>query len=221
MKTKKELRNLNRLNKAVYKKWIYNNDINRENCGNYLQKINYSITDYNKELKIIKKEPKDIVYMIMLANWITETVDEYIKLVRADILQNFQYEELKDEKKYLKAIRSFVVAHPLSTTRHEKYKLDGGFICSDIVINDNCLFSLLHEKDVYTINTFGLQSGKSKYDYLLKVYFKDDNMKFFKYICCSIEDITVCVSKYIEKLYSFVAYLVKLKKKDYQEDRIL
>lgn len=221
MKTKKELRNLNRLNQAVYKKWIYNNDINRENCGNYLQKISNSITDYNKELKIIKKEPKDIVYMIMLANWIKETVDAYIELVRYDILQGFQYEELKDENEYLKAIRSFVVAHPLSTNRHGKYKLDGGFICSDIVINDNCLFALLHERDVYTINTLGLQIGKSKYDYLLKVYSKDDNMKFFKYICCSIEDITVCISKYIEKLYSFAAYLAKLKKKDYQEDRVL
>ena len=35
---------------------------------------------------------------------------------------------------YIKALRSFVVAHPLSTSRHSKYGLDGNYICVDIAV---------------------------------------------------------------------------------------
>lgn len=212
---------LNDLNDLIHgginKNWIYKDEFNDDLAGDYLQKIEFSISDYNKELSIRKKEPKDIVFMIMLANWIKDTIDLLFKTYKKGIVEGFQYKSLSNEKAYLEAIRSFVVAHPMKTDRHKKFSLDGRFICNDIMIEDRYLMPFMKEDSIFTITIDGLIEGKGVYDYLLKVYSIDDNMKYFKYICCSIDDISKCISSYIEMLYAFSKYLGKLKLKDYKE----
>ncbi len=46
-----EIKNLNDLNKGIYKQWIYGSKENYFIVCDYLQKINYSIQDINCELK--------------------------------------------------------------------------------------------------------------------------------------------------------------------------
>lgn len=155
--------------------------------------------------------------MIMLANWIKDTIDLLFKTYKKGIVEGFQYKSLSNEKAYLEAIRSFVVAHPMRTDRHKKFSLDGRFICNDIMIEDRYLMPFMKDDSIFTITIDGLIEGKGEYDYLLKVYSMGDDMKYFKYICCSIDDISKCISSYIEMLYTFSRYLGKLKMKDFKE----
>ena len=210
----KELKGLEELNKSVFEQWIFENEINKVNCEKFLEKINFSISDYNSEVNIYEKEPKDIIFLIILANWIKDTIELLIKQVKKEVLLNFECKNLVEEKAYIEAIRSFAVAHPMQTNRHNKFKFDGSFICNDIEIKGKYLVPLMKDEQFYSININGLVKGKTEFDYLLKVYSLEDNMKYFKYICCSIDDLTLCVSKYIDKLYDFANYLSKLKKND-------
>ena len=213
----KQLDNLNNTNKyGISKKRIYKDSYSFEMYGNYIQKIIFSIEDLNKELKLEKKEPKDILYMIMLANRIKDTFNLLLDLFKSPLIIQFKKSNLNVEKDYLEAIRSFVVAHPMNTTRHKKFDFDGSFICSDILIDDKYLFYLMNDKNIFNIDLNGLNEEKSKFDYLLKVYSKENNMRFFKYICCSLDDLTYCVSKYINELYSLARYLKTLKRKEFK-----
>lgn len=65
-----EIKNLNDLNKGIYKQWIYGSKENYFIVCDYLQKINYSIQDINCELKNEQFKMKEIVYIVVLVDWI-------------------------------------------------------------------------------------------------------------------------------------------------------
>lgn len=69
---------------------------------------------------------KEIVYMIALIDWICEAVGAIFKILKLGVINNYAYEKedsVLRSIQFFKAIRSFVVAHPLSTDRHKKYGL--------------------------------------------------------------------------------------------------
>lgn len=102
------------------------------------QKLNWNIDDFNRiyDLTDKEKETKDVVYLIVLCDWISETsckiFDIYKKYQKCF---KYNYSVLKEKEKEFKAIRSFLVAHPLNTNRHKEYGYDGTKCAIDIQLN--------------------------------------------------------------------------------------
>lgn len=122
MNSVSELRNLNELNRGIHKHWIWGSEDKFSLSCDYLQKINYSIQDLNSEIcNLCKPTMKEVVYVIVLVDWICEAVDSIHRILRKEVscfLNISKEEDIQKAEKYFKAIRSFVVAHPLNTDRH-------------------------------------------------------------------------------------------------------
>ena len=206
---------------GIYKRWIYKKVDYNKMCD-YMQKINYSIQDLNSTIDNLKKfDRRNIVYIISLVDWIREAFNAIIGVINSKVISNFRFlkqEELKRHSEYFRAIRSFVVAHPLNTTSHKEYGLDGNFICVDIR-EDIGLFSLVKMPDKYVLTIDGLKKENcSNMDFYLYCYSdKDDNMSHFNRVGCRYSDIYETAKLYIEKLYALDNYLTKnARKKDYE-----
>lgn len=216
-----KLQNLNNLKGGLHKRWILKDKNDYSKVCDYLQKINYSIQDFNYEFKCNDTfQIKEIVFLIMLSVWIQEAVISLEKCYKEDVMKTFQYtkfEELRKAKKYIAAIRSFVVAHPLSTDRHEMYGFDGDLICVDIRTKGRYL--LLEPDEMFShLSHEGITKERCDTDdFYLYVYSKkEDAMQFFRFIGCSVEDIVTVARLYIDKIYALDQYLYKQKKKDYE-----
>lgn len=220
-----KIRNLNDIcrgnNKGLYKQWMYESNNHMKMC-NYMQKINYCLQDLNSEIEfLVDPKYKDVVFIISLVDWIREAFDKIHNSIRKDVIAGFEFskeDDLKIAKKYLRAIRSFVVGHPLGTTEHEKFGFDGNFICVDIRSKNNTLDFFTH-KHYYILDYNGLSDGKrEETDYYLYCYSdKDDGMKYFRFISCQFKDIYDVARIYIEKLYELDKYLSKKKKREFGE----
>src|SRR5699024_12809318 len=127
------LKNLNDLRNGLYKRWIWRDMESYWRGMDCLQKINYSIQDLNHELDSLSDRPmKEVVFVISLVDWIRDAYNSDYKLLKPDIVASFTYQKeeyFQKAKNYLSAIRSFVVAHPLSTNRHAEYGFDADMIC--------------------------------------------------------------------------------------------
>lgn len=221
-----KLNNLNDIRRdsskyGIYKRWIYKKEDYNKMCD-YMQKINYSIQDLNSTIDNLKEfDRKNVVYIISLVDWIREAFNAIIDVINPKVISNFRFlkqEELKRYSEYFKAIRSFVVAHPLNTTNHKEYGLDGNFICVDIR-DDNGVCYWVKMKDKYVITIDGLKKEDCcNMDFYLYCYSdKDDNMSHFKNVGCRYSDIYETAKLYIEKLYALDNYLTKnARKKDYE-----
>lgn len=205
---------------GLYKQWLYKKNDYMKMC-NYMQKINYSLQDLNSEIKNLENACiKDVVFIISLVDWIGEAYDKIIKLIDERVINGFVFtneDEFEKRKRYLKAIRSFVVGHPLGTSSHKKYGLDGNFICVDIR-NEKENNNWFNQNHYYYLDYNGLYQGKSKStDFYLVCYSdKDDGMKYFRFIGCKFEDIYNIARSYIDKLYELNDFLKSKKKKDYE-----
>ena len=218
-----DLRNLNDIcqnkNSGIYKQWIYKDNCFMKMCD-YMQKINYSIQDLNNMIKQISVfDYKNVVFVVVLVDWIKESVDKIIDSIDKRIMADFEYKDkdnLKKYKNYFRAIRSFIVAHPLSTTKHKDLGFDGNYICIDvrnyngIINNHDIKFNML-------LDTDGIKNSYvNNADFYLYCYSdKDDNMKYFRYVACYYKDIYDVAKIYIDELYELDKYLSKKKKKDY------
>ena len=185
-----------------------------------MQKINYSIQDLNALRKDLKQfHAKNIIYSIVLADWIIEAFNKIYHTIKQHIVKNFIFENedvFEKATKYFKAIRSFIVAHPLSTTRHDLFGLDGNYICVDLR-NNNGIIGFKGNNFYYLLDYEGLKSKNNDgCDFYLYCYSdKDDNMKFFRIIGCNFKDIYDTARIYIDKLYCLDKFLSKQKKKLY------
>lgn len=216
------LTNLNDLHRGIHKQWIWQWRDNYYTSCDYLQKINYSIQDLNNEIEgLASPTNKDVIYVIVLIDWICKAVCGIQNLLIAGIKEAFKYEkqdEINKAHKFFEAVRAFVVAHPLSTTRHEAYGFDGGKICIDIRIGVSEFLSLKREADLYHLDFSGLKprARDVNADFYLMIYSKHpDNMEFSKYIGVCFSDLYHVAEVYIDKLYAIDRYLEKVKKKDW------
>lgn len=217
------IRDLNDLRNGLYKRWVWRDMESYWRGMDCVQKINYSIQDLNHELDSLSDRPmKEVVFVISLVDWIREAYNSICKLLRPDVLTSFKYQNeayAKKAKEYLKAIRSFVVAHPLNTNHHAEYGFDGDMICVDIKSQKNRLALMLPNTDQWLyIGIEGVQEyGKDiPHDFLLMFYSKKmDKMRFFKYMGASYSDLYEVARVYIDKLYALDKYLAKKKRADY------
>lgn len=221
------LQNLNSLKrgelKGIYKQWIYLDNCHYQVSCDYLEKVKFSIEDLNSTFEKDDFSYKDIVFVICLVDWIRESVNCIKKAFKMDILEEFAFssnEIISDAKDYFVAMRSFIVAHPLETNRHNKFSLDGNYICVDLVPNDSMIIKLTsgHEEAFRYMDYKGMHNGETNSDFYLKTYASDFySNKFFVHIGFRLEDIVKYARLCIQEIYEMDRYLSTLKLKDFQE----
>lgn len=215
------LNNQNEMGDGIHKHWIWGSTANYNKSCDYLQKINYSIQDLNAALNDgLTPSMKDVIFVIALVDWIKEACECLENALIPEIKKGFSYkneDQLVTAKQYFTAVRSFVVAHPLSTDRHRAYGLDGSKICVDIRGNSS-LRCLSHKSDWYHLGMDGMQANAKErpFDFVLFIYDRNHhNMQFFQYVGCDFADIFRVAELYIDKLYQLSKYLAKQKKRDW------
>lgn len=216
-----ELRNLNDIQRGtkrgIYKQSLYTSTHDYLLMCDYMQKINYCIQDLNQELTCIDTlSPKSIIYIITLVTWIGEAMPALRKLYRPVVTANFEYsgeEYLKKAYAYMRALRSFTIAHPLTTTNHAVYGMDGGLICIDIKLPSRT-HNVVPNRAFYTLDHEGLHHEKPAYaDFYLYAYLrKEERHVESVYIGCTLCDICRVADLYIDKLYALDRYLRKMTK---------
>ena len=193
---------------GLYKQWIYKNYDYNKMCD-FMQKINYSIQDINGLLDNFEITNKNIVFLVVLVDWIKEAVSNIIELIDKKYLTNFLYhdeEKLGKYASFFKALRSFIVAHPLSTNKHKKFDLDGNYICYDIRKVD-----YMFNFDRLYIDLDGLRKFKNDLiDFDLYCYSnKKDGMRYTVLISCNLNNIIDVARIFIDKLYEIDKFLKK------------
>ena len=216
-----KLKDLNDLKLGFDKHWPLKDKDSYHLIFDYLQKINFCIQDINTEIKNNDEyKMKDIIFILVQVTWIQDSLDAIKKLYKEDVTGNYRYsleEKLRAYKSYIRAMRSFMVAHPLNTNRHEEYGFDGDLICMDIG-KPNILLPLWKTKNIYHIGIDGLENICVKTDKLfMSVYsHKNDKSRYNKFIGFSLDDIIDAARIYIDELYEFEKYMRKQKKAFYQ-----
>ena len=216
-----KLQNLNGLTRGIYKHWIWGSKDRFSLSCDYIQKINFCIQDLNNEIANLSKPTmKEVVYVIVLVDWICEAVDSIYKILRkevTDFLSIPNNEEIVRANRYFKAIRSFVVAHPLSTNRHKSFGLDGDLICVDVRNKTSKLVeTCTASEDWFLLNLDGLQENAQgiSSDFILYVYSQRlDQMKYNKYVRVNFSDLYYVAKLQIDRLYALDLKLEKLTKK--------
>lgn len=217
------LRNLNDLGETshsgINKHWPLKDKLSYELLHDYLQKINFSIQDFNTTARSMEKiTAKDVIYIIVLADWIEEALVKIQPLFIDEVLKGLRWADkqtFNNYRGYFRALRSLVVAHPSGTDRHEKLGLGGDFICTDI--RGYGWPSTLYHDGFYRLSTDGLTRIKepNRDEVILSVYNKKDGVAFFQHICFDLNDVRTYAAMNIERLYELDTYLGTLKKKDY------
>lgn len=213
------IKNLNELkrdkNKGLYKQGLAISKEKHHLIYDYLEKINYSIQDIEKELN---KEPDNSVLICILVYvcWIQESVKELQNSYQEYAIKNFSYDMvlLKDNENFLNAIRSFVFAHPLTTNRHELFGFDGTLRCADIHLSETSITSWFWKnEDKYFLDKNGLAPYKNQsVDYWLYIYNdKKYNNQFKQYIGISLKTICDIANDYIDFIYKLDNHLAKIK----------
>jgi len=216
------LKNLEKLKGGINKRWIWKDTEAFNRSRDYLQKIGYSIQDINGELEYLAAPSmKDVVFVIVLIDWIREAVKALPALIRDDLIKGFVFlkqDELDRAEKYFIALRSFVVAHPLSTDRHKPLGLDGSQICVDVGGNTTGIMSLIKEDEWKHFDLSGMHNGKGNgcADIVLKIYDKEKyDMRFFVFVKVNSADMFYVATLLIEKLYALDKYLAGLKMREW------
>lgn len=218
----KPLINLDGLNSGTQKQWIWQRRESYLKSCDFFQKINFCIQDLNHEIVALNNPSmKEIVYTIVLVDWIREAVNALPNLLIDGLINDFVYTkqpEIDRANKYFVALRSFAVAHPLSTDRHKAFGFDGDKICVDIRSKASTVQLFSRNESWYHLNFEGLVANAQKIpaDYVLFIYSKKkDNMQFFEYISANCSDLYHVAELQIDKLYALDRYLGKLRKKDW------
>ena len=170
--------------------------------GSVIQKLNWNIDDFNGSFENIELR-KDIVYLIVLGDWIVESCDciyeSYKKYAKDFVYSNKK--ELEESNRRFKAIRSFVVAHPLNTDRHSEFGYDGKKKCIDIML----VLSGFHK-------AFS-NCDRPDADFYLS-YYGDDTKYTYKNEGHDYSEIYFTVYNNVERMLEFEKHLSKIRKKD-------
>lgn len=165
-----------------------------------IQKLNWNIADFNTLMNNIESK-KDVIYFIVLCDWITEACGCVYKAYDK-YTSGFAYlneSKRSDYNKNFKAIRSFMVAHPLNTDRHKNQGYDGTKKCIDISLNLSGFDKAFHNYD------------RDDADFYL-IYYADDVA--YKNEGHDYSEIYSCVYYNVERIIKFGKYLSNIRKKD-------
>ena len=218
-----ELKSVGEGTKAgILKHWVYDDQATYQIVNDYLQKIRFSVEDINNTLDELKYDNKTITFIVTAVDWIVESTRWISKAVNKEVINEFcftKYEEYNKAYAYFKAIRSFLVAHPLKTEKHKKFSLDGTYICMDVRTIDTPLIKLTKDKDEYFkhIDYDGMHPGSSgNVDFYLFCYseeFYENECGMYIGIC--VEDIIGTARLAIDIIYELDSYLSKQKKRNF------
>lgn len=76
--------------RGVYKKWIWGDTYNYSRICDYIQKINYCIQDLNNEIEALAEPTmKEVVYVIVLVDWICEAIEAIQKTLLCEVANNY------------------------------------------------------------------------------------------------------------------------------------
>ncbi len=217
-----KLDDLNSLNKGVHKQWVYKDSNAFHLAHDYLQKINFSIQDINGKSNNLKVENESITFLVCCVAWISEACSFFTSSFKKDVVSKFKFsneERLAKERKYFKAVRSFVLAHPLGTNQHKNFELDGQYICIDVMPAEHPTILLVsnHQERFKSLEYEGMRNGYEKCEFFLKTYSAEFyDSKYSVYIGIHLEDILGYARLCIAMLYELDKCLSKLKKKDFE-----
>lgn len=213
------IKNLNGLKRnshlGLYKKGLVLSNNQYHLVCDYLEKINYSLQDIERELK--KKSDNSVLIIILVfVCWIQESVHEIKKSYKNYAIEDFAYDKtvLCVDKKFLNAIRSFVFAHPLTTNRHEFLGLDGTLRCIDIrPVGTDITSCFWKDDDRYYFDRSGMSLHNNQpVDYWLYIYNdKKYNNQFNQYVGISLNTICNIANDYIDYLYALDKHFNKVK----------
>lgn len=201
------------------KKWPLKALLNYELLHDYLQKVNYSIQDFNATVEGgFTQRRKDIVFLVALTGWIVEAAEKIPECYRKETTRTFAYSrerELAACREYFMAVRSFVLAHPLSTDRHPKFGLDGDFLCVDL--GSGGLSVRLSNRNFYQLTLDGLKPVDKipESDVVLSVYSKKDGAALFQHIGFNVRDLRNVAEIHIDYLYELDCHIGRLRKSEF------
>lgn len=184
------------------------------NSQNYLEQLCHVCEDIDNILKKNLLTKEDIIALITYTSWSFEAVDnikhELENIFNITLTPSNQYNLYNQ---FHKAIRSFIIAHPLSTNqkRHAPWNLDGNYVCLDVYYNfPKYLMNV--SKKYFSINGVKDKARTNKRYVYLKVYntkLKGQDPSFQKYFGLCIEDLINCVEQCLKELDSFNKTLKK------------
>lgn len=213
---------------GLNKHWPYDSSRLYALNQDYLEKINYSVGDFNSIIKgwtAIELDSlvlrKDVVFMVVTVDWILEAAEKiWRECCRKDVTANFQFEDeerLQRYKEYFRAVRSFVVAHPVNTNRHSKQGLDGDLICADITSRNNYLKFLDPIFQRLSPSSQENSRGAKDTEIVLKTYSIGSDPRFSHFTTFDMRDVRNTAELYIDKVYALDRYLSGLKRRDYPQ----
>lgn len=200
---------------GIYKKSLAKDKDSAHLICDYMEKISNSLQDIEKESQK-KTDVSVLISSIAFLSWIDDSVDSIEKSYKSFALAGFNYAktQIRKNSEYLKAIRSFVFAHPYKTDRHGKFGFDGSLRCADIrPACSDITEPFWHNDDKFYIDA----NGKTDYtgqevDYWLYVYNSnkyDNTLK--QYIGISLKPLYKIANDYVTYLYALDKHLCKVK----------
>ena len=209
---------------GIFKKWPWRDDDHYELMSDLILKINYSIQDFNETIKGgFSGTPKDVVYLIVLATWIKDSFWRIkSKCLRENVADGFRFsrwQELDLRRKYLEAVRSAVVAHPVSTDQHDAYGFGAeGRICVDI--RGKTIMDRMPGAFIRHIAFDGVvdSGGVGDHDIALMTCCEsseENGRLHFGRHCLNMADVRDAAEMYVDALYELNRYLKQSRKKDF------
>lgn len=216
------IKGFDKIGRGVNKLWVYSNLLHQELAHDYLQKVNFSIQDISYLLGDSNRIEKrtDVVSLIVMVDWIADAVWRYKHCLAKGLLDAFEYSrqnELTRCHAFIKAVRSIVVAHPLSTDQHKDLGLDGDLICVDLRTSQPFAFASRDSVRRFGISGIEPYDNKHDDDVYLYVYSKEANAQYFEFLVVDLADVIHVARVYIDQLCEIDKHLRKLRKKDYAD----
>lgn len=205
---------------GLQKQWPLKSKTDDALHWDYIQKVNYAAQDFNESISNkTSLTREDIVFAITLVDWINDAVEKMLGCYKDDTIAGFvftQQDELGRMRKYFRAVRSFINAHPLGTDQHAAFEIDGTYVCIDIRSQNRLLAAF--NLDFCRLTPDGLEhvDRLEETDIVLYAYSKSDGGMFFHHIGLDLADVRKVAELCIDKLNELDVYLERLKKKSYQ-----
>lgn len=212
---------------GIWKKWPWIDSDHYELMSDLVLKAKYSVQDFNSVISEgFTPNSKDTVYLVALATWIKDTYWQIKKnCLQKEVEKDFELSkqsELDNSGKYLQAVRSVVIAHPLNSTKHRDYGFGSeGRICIDI--RGKSILDSFPNAVIYRITPKGFTRITCVGDNDIALMTcrnirsaEEQNGKLhFERCCLDMRDIRDSAEAYIDALYELDRYLGQLRRKDF------
>lgn len=207
----KDLNNLHRCNShyGLYKKSLVKDEYSYSVVCYCLKKIAFSIQDINN---LLKKEPtpETLILIVAYLSWIQEATEKISGCYKSEYVEDYTFKI----NKLVKAVRSFILAHPSDTNRHPDFGFDGDFLCLDIKTkaDADCFFADKEHMHLYFSKSGLRPYNDEDYNYVLFVSDrKKHDGKYLSYTAFDVEVLVDICNETIDYLYQLDRHLYRTK----------